>query len=132
MAAIVGRKVLFAPTSTGITVIGARSKSLTINSEAIDITSDDDSGFRTLLSGDAAMQSFDISIEGVLKDSDLLESIASGSVSLDGYTITLTGIGSFAGNFHMTSVALGAPYNEAVTFSATIQSSGEFTFTPAA
>jgi predicted secreted protein len=131
MAAIVGRKVTFAPATTGVTVIGARSKSLTVNNEAIDITSDDDSGFRTLLAGDAAMQSLDFSIEGILKDDELLTALSSGSVTLESYEVEFTGIGTFAGNFHFQSVALGAPYNEAVTFSATVVSSGEFTFTAA-
>lgn len=130
MAALVGRKVLFTPDVGGAAVIGARSKSITINNEAIDITSDDDSGYRTLLAGDAAMKSLDMSIEGILKDSALIAKAAAGTFTLDGYTMEIPGIGDFDGTFHFSSIALTAPYNEAVTFTATVQSSGAFTFTP--
>jgi predicted secreted protein len=65
MAALVGRKVTFTPTSGGVPVIGVRTKTITLNNEAIDITSDDDNGFRTLLNDDPAERSIDFTAEGI-------------------------------------------------------------------
>jgi TP901-1 family phage major tail protein len=129
MAAQVGRKVTFTPEVGGAAVIGARTKSITLNNESIDITTDDDTGFRTLLGEDPAMRSLDLSIEGVLKDAALIELAMSGSMLIAGYTLDIPGIGEFVGDFYFGSVEIGASYNEAVTFSATVQSSGSFTFT---
>lgn len=130
MAGLVGRKVTFTPTEGGTAVIGARTKSVTLNNEGIDISSDDDDGFRTFLAADPAMRSIDMTVEGILKDSSLIELAAAGGDSLiSGYELDFDGIGTFSGDFHFGSIQLGAPYNEAVTFSATIGSSGPFTFT---
>ena len=131
MSALVGRKVTFTPTSGGVAVIGARTKSITINNEAIDITSDDDNGFRTLLGDDPALRSIDMSVDGILKDSALIELASqSGSLLISEYEMAIPGIGTFSGDFYFGSIEIGAPYNDGVTFSATIQSSGEFTFAP--
>ena len=131
MAALVGRKVTFTPTGGGAAVIGLRTKTISINNEPIDITSDDDSGFRTMLASDPAERSIDFSAEGILKDDALIAlASAGGSALVSEYTMEIPGIGTFVGDFYFGSIELGAPYNEAVTFSAEIQSSGEFVFTP--
>lgn len=128
---IVGRKVgLYdVSSSPAVLVAGARGKTITINNEPIDITTDGDSGFRTLL-GDPATRSIDLSIEGVAKDTTLLTAAtASTPALLLGYELRFEGIGTVAGDFYLSNVELGAPYNEAVTFTASLQSSGTFTFT---
>lgn len=127
MPAIVGRRVTFTPTSSGGTpVTGMRTKTITINNEPIDITSDDDDGWRTFLGDDPALRSIDIAVEGVTKDAQLIELAATGGSGLiSGYALEFTGLGTFTGDFYIGSLELGAPYNEAVTFSCTIQSSGE-------
>lgn len=117
--------------STGTKVICATSKTITINNEPIDITSDCDSGFRTMLA-DPATRSCDISIEGVTKDDSLLVQVTgASSVLLQGYEVDVAGVGTLAGDFYLNSVELGAPTAEAVTFTASLQSSGEFTYTSA-
>lgn len=132
MAALVGRKVKFTPVSGGTAVIGGRTKNITINNEAIDITSDDDNGFRTLLEDDPALRSIDMSVEGVLKDDALIELASKPGADLqDEYKMEIEGIGEFQGTFHFGTLTLGAPYNDAVTFSASVQSSGQFTYTSA-
>jgi len=130
---VVGRKVgLYdVSVSPAVLVAGARGKTISINNESIDITSDDDAGYRTLLS-DPAVRSIDLSIEGVAKNADLLTAAtASDATLLLGYELRIEGVGTVACDFYLSSVELGAPYNEAVTFSASLQSSGVFTFTPA-
>lgn len=131
MGAFVGRKVTFAPTSAGAPVTGMRTKSITINNEPIDITTDDDSGFRTLLADDPAQRSISMSVEGITKDDELIKlATAGGSNLISEYTMTFPGLGSITGDFFIGTIELGAPYNEAVTFTATIESSGEFVYTP--
>jgi predicted secreted protein len=131
MAALVGRKVTFTPTAGGVAVAGGRTKSITLNNEGIDITSDDDNGFRTMLGDDPALRSLEMSVDGILKDDGLIALAAQGgSALIEAYDLAIPGIGTFSGDFYFGSITLGAPYNEAVTFSATVQSSGEFTYTP--
>ena len=131
MSALVGRKVTFTTTSSGGTpVTGMRTKSITINNEAIDITSDDDSGWRTLLGDDPALRSIDMSVEGITKDAQLIElATTGGSGLISSYELEFDGLGSFTGDFHIGSLELGANYNEAVTFSCTISSSGPISWT---
>lgn len=129
MSALVGRKVTFTPTNGGAAVIGVRTKSITINNEPIDITSDDDNGFRTLLNEDPAERSIDFTAEGILKDAELINlASAGGSMLISEYEMDIPGIGSFTGDFYFGNLEIGAEYNDAVTFSADIQSSGEFVF----
>jgi len=130
MSALVGRKVIIKQGAT-VVAAGIMSKTLTINKEPIDITSDDDNGFRTLLDSDAGVQSLDISFDGVLKDSDIIAQIVNGSVITEEYTATITGLGEFDGDFALTSTEIGAEKDGAVTFSGSLQSSGQFTFTAA-
>jgi len=44
--------------------------------------------------------------------------------------MVISGVGSITGDFFISNYELGAPHDDAVTFSATVQSSGEWTFTP--
>jgi len=125
MAAIYGRKVTLQWGST--TIPGVREKGLTINGEAVNVTSDDDSGIQVLLSEDAE-QSHEISLSGVSKSFALREAKAAGLIQEmvtltypDGYVIT--------GTFNLGSYTEGIPYNEAVTFDATLSSTGPVTHT---
>jgi predicted secreted protein len=69
MTAQVGRAVLLQIlVGTEYTTIAALiSKSLTLNKEPVDITSDDDAGWRTLLEDIDGTKSVDIACEGILK-----------------------------------------------------------------
>lgn len=133
MSALPGRKVIIKKGDPGVKVAAARSKSITFNNEPIDITSDDDQGVRQLLEGvgEQAEKSLDLSVEGVTKDAVFLNDLATGA-NVDDYEIEIPGIGTFTGRFFLTSTALTAPYNDAVTFTAELQSTGPFTFTPEA
>lgn len=133
MSALPGRKVIIKKGSPGVKVAAARSKSITFNNEPIDITSDDDQGVRQLLegAGEQAEKSLDLSVEGVTKDAVFLNDLATGA-NVDDYEIEIPGIGTFEGKFFLTSTALTAPYNDATTFTAELQSTGPFTFTPEA
>ena len=131
---IVGRAVkAYKGDATTGTLFIARSKSITLGSESIDVTSDGDDGFRTLLS-EPAQRSIDMSIEGVLRQDDFVGELLDPAPAtfLQEYTLVFPQIGEVTGDFFLSNVELGAPYNEATTFSATLESSGEWTFTPEA
>jgi predicted secreted protein len=126
MAAIAGRKVRIKRGSTA--VAGARSDSITINNEPIDITGKDNTGWRTFLA-DVGARSIDCEVEGILTDSTFLAlAVGTGSALLEAYTLEVLGIGSFSGNFYLTSFAVTGEMADATTFTASIQSSGTITF----
>lgn len=129
MTAFVGRKALFKKGTT--TVAAVRTRSMTLGNEVVDITSDDDNGFRTMLA-EPGNKTLDLTVEGVFKDATMLTVAMSASDILEAFSILFPTIGTIAGDFVVTSFEAGAAYNEAGTFSCSLQSSGTFTFTPAA
>lgn len=129
MTAFVGRKATITKGATPIAAI--RTRTVSINNEPVDITSDDDNGFRTLLQNPGT-KTLDLSIEGVAKDATLLTSVMSTTDIIETLSILFPTIGTIAGDFVVASFEVAAPYNEAATFTASLQSSGAFTFTPAA
>ena len=127
-----GRDILFyVGDGTSGAKICARSKTLTIGSESIDITQDCDGAFRRIMD-EPASRFLDMAVEGVLTQDDwLLQALdTSSNVFLNEYTMVIRGVGSITGDFFISNYELGAPHDDAVTFSATVQSSGEWTFTP--
>ena len=129
MAAAKGRELLVKRGST--VIAGVRTKGVAFNGEAIDVTTDDDSGYRTMLN-DAGTYSVDLSIEGITKDNDLRSVVmAAGSLMLTDITIEYPNGDELSGNFFLTSLEESGTYNDAVTFSGSLQSSGTFTFTAA-
>ena len=129
MPANVGRNLKI---KRGGTVIAAvRNKTISVAGEPIDITSDDDDGYRTLLSV-AGQRSIDMSVEGVTKDSILRTAMLSGtSLMLTDITVEWPNGDGLSGDFFLNSLEESGAYNDAVTFSGSLQSSGEYTFTPA-
>lgn len=110
-----------------VAVAGVRTKTITINNEAIDVTSDDDLGWRTLLEA-AAVQSVDIAVEGVVRDDILRNSFFNGTV-IDDMTIEWPDGGRVNGNFRVQGYSETGPYNDALTFSCTFASTGAVTYT---
>ncbi len=118
---------------TGTVIAGVRTRSFTVDSAPIDITTDDDTGLRTLLE-EAGQQQLDISVEGLLKDDTLLTKIINGSTFIQEMTIKLPfspGNGTIVGDFRLNNFEVSGEYQGAITFSATLQSSGTFTYTAA-
>lgn len=126
MAAAKGRDLLVKQGST--VIAGIRTKGVSVNGEPIDVTTDDDAGYRTLLA-DAGTYSIDLSIEGVTKDDTLRALImAGGSLMLTDITVEYPDGHTLAGNFFLASLEETGTYNEAVTFSGSLQSSGTWTY----
>jgi TP901-1 family phage major tail protein len=128
MAAFVGRKAILSKGATAVAAI--RTKTVSINNEPVDITTDDDNGFRTMLQ-DPGTKSLDMTVEGIIKDDTLLTVAMSSSDILEAFSILFPTIGTLSGDFVVTAFEVGAPSGEAATFSCTLQSSGTFTFAAA-
>lgn len=136
-AAKIGREFLIKKNST--TLAGVRTKSFSFAGEPVDVTTDDDTGFRTLLA-ESGQEAIDISVEGLTKDVVLRgAALGSGSLMLTDVTLEFPKTGTQAtsgdtisGNFFLTSLEESGTYNDAMTFSASLQSSGAWTYTPGA
>lgn len=122
-----GRAITF--TWNGLTVKGVREKGITFNGEAINVTSDEDSGWRTLLDV-SAEDSIDISLSGVTKDDVLanamLTGARTGTARLEYPNGRVIEVEAFLATYAETG-----PYNNATTFTATLNSTGLPTYTPA-
>lgn len=127
MAAKLGRRVTFSWNSAA--VLGVREKGLTINGEPVDITSDENSGWRTLLD-EPGEYSVDIKISGVTKDERFIADLFAGNVQRAA-SLTWPSGAVLSGTFQLTNHAETEPYKDAMTFEASLQSSGTVTYTPA-
>ena len=119
MAKRLGRKVTI---SVGGSVVAvARTKSLTINNEPVNVTTDGDDGIQQLLN-DPGEKSVEISLEG-LGDQD---SFITKALSNDLIEELILNYGTFTitGDFFQASYSEGLPYNDSITFTASYQSSG--------
>ena len=130
----VGRKLVF-EYPTGTVIASVRTKSFTVDSSAIDITTDDDSGIRALLE-EPGQHQIDLSVEGLLANDSLLQQIVDGTLFIQNLTIKLpftfaTTQGTIVGDFRFNNFEVSGEYQDAITFTATLQSTGTFTFTAA-
>lgn len=133
----VGRKVLLK--KAGTVIAGVRTKTLSWSGESIDLTSGENDGVR-LLEAASGQEQIDISMEGVMKEETFRELVlGSASKMLTDITLEFPILdpanavaATLSGDFRISSFEEGAPYNDATTFSATLESSGAWTYTPEA
>lgn len=134
MAGGASRDLLIEKNNTALA--GINSKSLALAKEPIDITTDEDNGYRTLLA-EAGTKSLDISFSGVTKDT-LLRSLimTEQSMLLTDITIQYPPYGAQAagdtisGDFYFNGFTEnGGGSDGAVEFDGTLQSSGPWTYT---
>lgn len=134
MAGGASRDLLIEKNNTALA--GINSKSLALAKEPIDITTDEDNGYRTLLA-EAGTKSLDISFSGVTKDT-LLRSLimTEQSMLLTDITIQYPPYGAQAagdtisGDFYFNGFTEnGGGSDGAVEFDGTLQSSGSWTYT---
>lgn len=126
--AISGRSVRIS--RNGSNIVGARTDSVTINNEPLDITDKDDAGWRTMLN-DVGVRSVSCEVEGVLKDSVLLaDGVGTATTALlKECVVTIAGIGTLTGDFFLNSIQIGAEQADVVTFTATLESGENMTAT---
>lgn len=117
--------------------LGVTSKSVAIAKEPIDITTDENNGFRTLLD-DVGSKSIDISFSGLTKDTVIRELInTNGSQLYTDITIEFPPVASqttgdtISGSFFLNGWNEDGSdtTNGAINFGGTLQSSGEWTYT---
>jgi len=120
-----GRKVTFE--WNGDAIDGVREKNLSLNGEQANVSSDEDDGVRHLLAEDDEF-SVDIELSGVIKSSVLRAAKISGQIQ-ETATIVYPNGDTITGTFNLGAYSEGQPYNDAVTFSATLHSTGDVTFT---
>ena len=118
----------------GTTIAAARTKGLNWSGNLIDTTTADDSGDTSYLANVFASTTMEVTIDGLL-DSDVLPDLAFSAAHADKHfsdlTIELPNGDAISGDFAMTGMNIGAPHDDATTFSATIVRNGTHTLTPA-
>ena len=123
---LIGRRAVLE--KNGVPIAALRTKSVSINNERVDITTDSDAGWAALLTADPAERSVEITADGIMKSNALLDEIVKADPEDDYLFKFGTMTKRFAGKFRLTNIEVGAPYNEAITISLTLQSSGEIVF----
>lgn len=121
MAELLGRKASL--TIDGSVVATGRTVNLTINNEVIDVTGNQDDGIQRMLT-EAGQKSVEFSYDGLFDSADpaLLDLSLATDISTE-LVLTFPEF-TITGTFVMPSFTAGLPYNEAITFSASFQSSG--------
>ncbi len=113
------------------TIPGTREKDMTVNGDAVDISSDDDAGWRALLANVSAQDQVDVKLSGVTKDRTLKNDWFQGNRTRTG-SLTYPDGSVLTGTFYLANYAEKGVYNDAVTFDASLTSSGVITWTPGA
>jgi len=127
-------------TGTPATIGGLRSTSMTINGEAVDITTKDSNAFissgndkaRDLLQG-GGVRSMTLSASGVFTDSST-ENILRGFAfdgAIQNYDLIFSDGSKISGAFLVTSYERAGEFNGEETYSVTLESSNTITYTNA-
>ena len=127
MAGTNGRNLTIDWAST--TLVGVRSKGYTITNDYVDVTTDDDDGWRTLLA-DPGLRAVETTVAGISSDQVLIADMMAGTVVGKTLTSNLpTTTGTLSGTFLCSSFEQSGEHDGAVEFSATFMSSGVVTYT---
>lgn len=113
-----------------VTVAGLRTKRLSFNAEAVDITDADSAGRWRELLGGAGIQRASLSGSGLFKDqaSDALVRSAFFAGSILSWQILIPDFGAVTGPFQMTSLDYSGDYNGEVRFELALESAGSLSF----
>ena len=129
---------------TKTTIGGLRSTSITLNDESVDITNKDSLGTRTLLAG-AGVNSLSVSGSGVFTDSAAEVAVrtafqaqqptsdgsAAQTAAFEAFQFIIPNLGTYTGNFQITSLEYAGEYNGEATYSMSFESAGYITFAAA-
>jgi TP901-1 family phage major tail protein len=122
---LIGRRGVLKKATTPIANL--ITKTISINSEPVDITTDSDVGWRKLIAADSGLKTVEISADGILKSNAIIDDILAAGTSAT-YTFEFgTETKKLSGTFHLTNVEIGAAMNEGITVSLTLTSSGAIT-----
>ena len=129
---------------TKTTIGGLRSTSITLNDESVDITNKDSLGTRTLLAG-AGVNSLSVSGSGVFTDSaaevavrtafaaqqNTSDGSSAQTAAFESFQFIIPNLGTYTGNFQITSLEYAGEYNGEATYSMSFESAGYITFAAA-
>lgn len=130
MAGFNGRSLTFDWDST--TLVGVRSRGVTMSNDMVDVTTDDDSGWRTLLAT-PGLKSLEIQLDFITSDEVLIAEFFNSSTT--GETLqadlpsSLASPGNLSGTYHLSNLEYSGDHDGAVEMSATFMSSGAVTYT---
>lgn len=126
-----GREFLIKKNS--VAIAGARENSVKLDGSPVDITSKSDDGFRTLADF-AGVKALDVSVSGVWADKVLrdLAILESASLLLTDMTLEFADGGVISGDFYLADYEETGVHDDAVTFTASLQSSGTWAYVTAA
>lgn len=113
-----------------VQLVGVRTRTFSITNDYVDVTTDDDSGWRTLLA-DPGLRSVETTVGGICSDQVLIAEIMKANISGEPLSIelpTATGA-SLSGTFVVSSFEGSAEHDGAYEFSATFMSTGAVTYT---
>jgi TP901-1 family phage major tail protein len=115
---------------SGGTIAGLRTTSLKINNEVVDVTNKDSAGWRTLLT-QAGVQSVTLQADGTAVNDATFATIQSNAQnnSINAYQMVYGNGDTIGGNFQIASFEIAGVYNKEQTFTITLESSGQPTFT---
>ena len=107
------------------TVAGLRTTQLSVNGEAVVVTSKDSGGWRQLLSG-AGVRSVSVSGSGVFTGSAVETRIKTSALAgtIEDYRLTFEGGDSMTGKFLVTRLDYAGDFNGERSYTLTLESSG--------
>lgn len=124
-----GRDLLIKKNATAIA--GAQENGISVDNSPVDISDIASGGYRELADF-AGNRKLDLSISGVWDDKVLRDAALAGSgLLLTDITIDFADGGDIAGDFYLANYEETGAHDGAVTFTATLQSSGSWTYTTA-
>ena len=130
MAGFNGREFTFDWDST--TLVGVQTRGATMSNDMVDVTTDDDAGWRTLLAT-PGLKSLEVSISGITSDEILMSEFFNASTTGETLAATLPSSlgtpGNFTGTYHLSSFEVTGDHDGAYEFSSTFMSSGAVTYT---
>lgn len=111
----------------GTTIVGVRTKGTTMANSLIDVTNDDDNGWRTLLA-DPALKTIEATVSFITTNDTLLDEFFNASVTgetlLMLYPIGGTAFEGYTGTFLLQDLEITGEYDGAVEGTATFVSTG--------
>ena len=121
----------------GVAIAGLRTKSAAIGNEPINITTDDDLGFRKLLLNAAGTNSevsekqIDISFDGITQDDTLIKAAMEGTALVKEYVLEFPSGATVTVTCVFTSMEITGTYQDSQTFSGELQSTGVWVYADA-
>ncbi len=134
MAGFNGRKLTLDWDS--VTLVGVRTRGFTVTNDHVDVTTDDDAGWRKLLA-DPGLRAIEVTVGGITSDEILLNELMKASITGEPLDILLpTGTGSgvstpgeLSGTFMVSSYEQTGEHDGGAEFSATFMSDGVIVYT---